>query len=115
VAAQEQQDERVVGFRDARLAGDRRRPDRRRELAVGACRVAPVLVDEPTLGGPDEPRGGPFRDAVPWPMIGRGDERLLDRVLGRVEVACPSGDDAKDLRRKVAQQVLDRRFGAQIG
>jgi len=74
-----------------------------------------MLVDEPALCRPDEPRGGAFRDAVPWPVVDRGDERLLDRVLGRVEVACPSGDDAKDLRRKVAQQVLDRRFGAQIG
>jgi len=73
-----------------------------------------MLIDEPTLGGPDEPCGGPVGDAVPWPMVGRGDKRLLDRVLCRVEVACPSGDDAKDLRRKIAQQVLDRGFGAQI-
>ena len=74
-----------------------------------------MLIDEPTLGGPDEPCGGPVRDAVPWPMIGRGDECLLNRVLGRVEVASPSGDDAKDLRRKIAQQVLDSGFGVQIG
>ena len=74
-----------------------------------------MLVDEPTFGGPDEPRGRLSRDAVPGPVIGRGDERLLHRVLGGVEVACPSGDDAEDLRREVAQQVLDRRSGVQIG
>ena len=74
-----------------------------------------MLVDEPAFGCPDEPRGGPVRDAVAWPVIGRGDERLLDRILGRVEVACPSGDDAEDLRREVAEQILDRRVGAQIG
>jgi hypothetical protein len=66
-----------------------------------------MLVDEPVLGGPDQPSGGPVRDAVPRPVVGRGDERLLDRVLGRVEVACPSGDDTEDLRCEIAEQVLD--------
>src|SRR6266516_6022511 len=42
-------------------------------------------------------------------MQRRGDERLLHGVLGGVEVAGPPHDRAEDLRRQVAQQVLDPR------
>ena len=40
-------------------------------------------------------------------MVGRGDERFLDGVLGRVEVARAASDRAEDLRRQSAKQVLD--------
>jgi hypothetical protein len=39
---------------------------------------------------------------------GRGEKRLLDGVLGGVEIAVPANERAKDLRRQLAQQVLDR-------
>jgi len=41
-------------------------------------------------------------------MIGGRQQRLLDGVLGSVEVAIPANERAKDLRRQLAQQVLDR-------
>jgi hypothetical protein len=41
-------------------------------------------------------------------MRGGREQRLLDGVLGRVEVAIPANERAKDLRRQLAQQVLDR-------
>ena len=44
----------------------------------------------------------------PVPPAGVGDdERLLDGVLGAVEVAVPADEDGEDLRRQLAQQVLD--------
>jgi hypothetical protein len=36
-----------------------------------------------------------------------GEERFLDGVLGRVEVAGSARQSAKDLRRELTQQVLD--------
>jgi hypothetical protein len=41
-------------------------------------------------------------------MRGGREQRLLDGVLGGVEVAIPANERAKDLRRQIAQQVLDR-------
>ena len=40
-------------------------------------------------------------------MVRGREEGLLDGVLGRVEVARSAGQRAKDLRRELAQQVLD--------
>ena len=39
--------------------------------------------------------------------VGGGEQRLLDGVLGGVEVAVPARERAEDLRRQLAQQVLD--------
>ena len=39
---------------------------------------------------------------------GRGQQRLLDRVLAGVELAVAADQHAEDLRRELAQQVLDR-------
>ena len=44
---------------------------------------------------------------VSRPAFGGGDECLLDCVLRAVEVAEAAGERAEDLRRKLAQQVLD--------
>jgi hypothetical protein len=40
-------------------------------------------------------------------VFGRREERLLDRVLGGVEVAGSARERAEDLRRQLAQQVLE--------
>ena len=77
------------------------------QLAIRPCLLAPALVDEPPAGRPLQPRPRVLRDAFARPMIGRRDQRLLDGVLGRVEVARLASERADDLRRKVAQQVLD--------
>ena len=42
-------------------------------------------------------------------MHGGREQRLLDGVLGGVEVAVPAHERAEDLRRQLAQQVLDTR------
>ena len=40
-------------------------------------------------------------------MVRGREQRLLDGVLGRIEVTRSAGQRADDLRRKLAQQVLD--------
>ena len=84
----------------------------------GSCRAAIVsrslrellatpLVDQPPLGGLDQPAARAGRDAVPRPVHGCREQRLLDGILGGVEVAVPAGEHAEDLRRELAQQGLD--------
>ena len=48
-----------------------------------------------------------IRYAVVRPLLGRGQQRLLDGVLARVELAVASDERAEDLRRQTAQQALD--------
>ena len=85
----------------------RRLPQGGDRLPVPAGLLAPPLVDQPPLGGLDQPATRAGRDAVPRPVHGRREQRLLDGILGGVEVAVPAGEHAEDLRRELAQQGLD--------
>ena len=85
----------------------------RLELAVRARALASPLIDQLATGRRHQPGTRVGRDALPRPMVGGGDQRLLDGVLGRVEVARAAGERAKDLRRQRAQQVLDIGWDAQ--
>ena len=69
--------------------------------------LAALVVDQAATGGTLQPPARVRRDALARPVIGGGDERLLDGVLGRVEIARAVGKRAKDLRREGAEQVLD--------
>ena len=79
-----------------------RRPrGRRRALSLRnwsiSRREATVISQPRGLSG--HALGGPLR---------RGrEQRLLDRVLARVELPVPAHEHAEDLRRQLAQQVLD--------
>ena len=92
----------------------RRTPHGRRRLLQGGSRLpvlagllAPPLVDQPPLGDLDQPATRAGRDAVSGPVHGRREQRLLNGILGGVEVAIPAGEHAEDLRRELAQQGLD--------
>jgi hypothetical protein len=76
-------------------------------LAASAGRGAALLVDQPAGRRGDQPGAGVVGDAVARPGRVRGDEGLLGGILGGGEVAAPAGEDADDLRRQVAQQVVD--------
>ena len=65
-----------------------------------------LVIDEPAARGPNEPAARIGREALSRPVVGGRDQRLLDRVLGGIEIARPAGQDGEDLRREVAQQVL---------
>ena len=45
--------------------------------------------------------------ALIGPLQRSGEERLLHGVFGRVELPVPAHQCAEDLRRELAQQVLD--------
>ena len=64
------------------------------------------LVDQPPGGDGDQPAARVVRHAVGGPLRGRGQQRLLDGVLARVELAVAADQRAEDLRRQLAQQVL---------
>ena len=75
-------------------------------LSVAPGCVAAVLVDQPPRRRGHQPAERVLGDPVAPVGVG-DDERLLDGVLGAVEVAVPSDEDGEDLRRELAQQVLD--------
>ena len=77
-------------------------------LARSARPVAAPLVDHPAawpsatsqaIGCSGTPSFGQ--------RVAGGDQRLLHGVLGRIEVAVAAHERAEDLRRQLAQQVLD--------
>jgi len=80
---------------------------RRQSLPAPAGQLAALEIDEPETGGPCQPAARVRRDAVTRPMVRGGQEGFLDGVLGRIEVPGSAGQRAKDLRRELAQQVLD--------
>ena len=69
--------------------------------------LAPPLVDQPALGGLQQPAAWALGNPVPRPVLSGSEERLLNGVLGGVEVAVPANERPEDLRRRLAQQVLD--------
>jgi hypothetical protein len=104
MAAHEQNEQRVV------LVGDRWRwrvLQRRNGLAAFARLLASQLVDHPALGGLDQPPARLRGNSVTGPVQGGRQQRFLDGVLGSVEVAIPADERAEDLRRQLAQQVVD--------
>ena len=58
----------------------------------------------------NQPAARVVGQAVARPLRGRGDQRLLHRVLGGGEIAEAADDRAEHLRRELAQQLL----GAEI-
>ena len=64
-------------------------------------------VGQPTGGDGDQPAAWTGWDSVGRPLARGGEQRLLDGVLGEVEMPVSSCQRAEDLRREVAQQVLD--------
>jgi hypothetical protein len=111
MAAHEQHGQRVV------LIGHlsrRRFPQRGQVFPVSPRPLAAPLIDQPPLGRLDQPAARLLRNAVPRPVQRCGEQRLLDGVLGRVEIPVPARERAEDLRRQLAQQVLDTGGNVQL-
>jgi hypothetical protein len=69
--------------------------------------LAPQPVDRLVAADPGDPGARVVRDAVCRPALERDDERLLDRLLGEVEVA-EDPDQARDRpSRLVPEQAVD--------
>ena len=120
VAAHEQQGERVVLLGGRRRAGRRRdpvlRPRLRRVgvLALPARVLAARLVGHAPRRDGDQPGARALGEPVRGPLRRGRQERLLDGVLAGVEPAVAPDEHAEDLRRELAQQVLDAGVGAHI-
>ena len=77
-------------------------------LAPAPGLLAAQVVEHPPVRDLDEPAARVVRQPVARPLLGGRDQRLLDGVLRGGEVVVAAQQRAEDLRREVAQQVLDR-------
>src|SRR5215218_7419326 len=82
---------------------------RSRSVPVGAGRLAPQPVDGPVAGGGDDPPGGTGRHAVHRPALQGGQEGVLYRLLGGVDVAEEAGEDGDRAPVGLAEDRLDVR------
>ena len=97
----------------------RRRPrghGPRRELVFAAAAGLLATQEGGQLTSParDQPRPRRVRGAVGRPLSGCGEQSLLDRVLGQVEMPVAAHQCPKHLWRTVAQQVLDGGRGGRV-
>lgn len=119
VAAEEEQDQRVVLFgallvsrRRVHLVGGRSR--RGDVLAAAPGLVAAQLVGDPPRGDGDQPGARVVRHTLRGPLHRGGEQGLLHRVLTRVEGSVAAHERAEDLRRGLTQQALDALLAAHI-
>ena len=101
VAAAEEQEEGVVAL----LGGGRPRLGVRRLLAAVAGGLAAAGVDEPPGRDRHQPRARVAR-RVPGPHPQRLEQRLLQRVLGGIEVLAPPDQAREHPRDEGAQRAL---------
>src|ERR671924_1834911 len=87
---------------------------RGRVFAAAASILAAQLVGQAAGGDRQKPAPRVLGHAVRRPLDCRGEQRLLHRVLAGVEPAVPANQRAEDLRRELAEQVLDAGRGFHI-
>ena len=75
--------------------------------AGGRCRCASWSTSAASATVSSQARGW-SGTPVGRPLQRRGEQRLLHGVLAGVELPVPADQRAEDLRRELAQQVLDR-------
>jgi hypothetical protein len=89
-----------------------------RELAQRGVEAGtpPQAVDRPKATGRDQPRPRAGRDAGARPCLGRGDEGILEGLLGEVEVPEEPDERREDATRfrpvELVEPPLDRRVRA---
>ena len=112
MAAHEEQDEGIIllwGVVAVGGAGNlqlRRHETDHDRLTAAAGHLGPDVIGNPPRRDLIKPGARVVGHALARPLRGRGDQRLLNRVLRSAEVAEPPDDRAEHLRREVAQQVL---------
>ena len=77
-------------------------------FAPAPGQIGAQLIGHAPGGDLDQPAARVVGHALLWPLHGRREQRLLNRVLGGGEVPEAPDHRAEDLRRKLAQQVLAR-------
>jgi len=85
-----------------------------RLLLVRSPRLAAGPVDRLAAGGGEQPGPGVVGQAIAGPSLERGDARLLERVLGEVEVAERADERREDLARLTPEDLLGRHATAGV-
>src|SRR5690349_18727421 len=101
MTAHEEQDERVVFFAPAIDLDCRRQLvhfHRRSGLTAPARELATHAIDHAPGSDLSQPRTGIVGDALPRPLSGRRDQRLLDCVFGAGEITESPDYGAEHLR-----------------
>jgi hypothetical protein len=94
------------GTRNARVISAVVSPPRRRRVsATGAA------VDRPVAGGGDDPSRWARGQSDRRPPLHRCGERVLDRLLGEVEVTEDTNQDGYRVAVLLAEHALDHRGG----
>ena len=88
-----------------------RHAPREQLLAVCAGTVTAPLVDVAARGHSDQPALGALRDAIDRPLPGCSEQRLLDGVFGRIEVAVAPGQRREHVWRTVTPDLLETALG----
>jgi hypothetical protein len=78
-----------------------------RLLALPPRALAAPGIHQSPPGDGDEPRARVVGDPLLGPLPGGGDERLLHRVLARLELPVPADERAEHARGQLAKQVVD--------
>jgi hypothetical protein len=111
VAAGEDQAQAVVGH--GALLGRLVAGVQQRGLGVpvGAGRLPPEAVDRPVAGGGDDPSRRARRQPAGRPPLERRGERVLDRLLGDLDVTEDADQDGHRAAVLLAEDTLDLRGG----
>jgi hypothetical protein len=78
-----------------------------RHPSAGPSALGTDPVDGAVARGGDDPRRGVVGDAAFRPPLERGDEGVLDRLLGTIEIAKDAGEDGDRLSRLAPEQTVD--------
>jgi hypothetical protein len=115
VRAGEDQPQAVVAHRPLllRLVADMR--EHGRGVPVGAGRLAAEAVDRAAPRGEDDPALRTGREPGPRPALHGDGERVLDRLLGDVDVAEDADEDGHRAAVLGAEDTLDLRRGRHRG
>ena len=90
----------LVAAQRPQLGLERAAPPRPAALGADA-------VERPVARGGDDPGRRVVRQAVARPALQRGQERVLDRLLGAIEVAEDAGEDGDRPSRLAPEQAVD--------
>ncbi len=110
MAAQEEEGESVVMRRDSL---GRQLQGRRGFLPTTAGALAAPLIDQAPGSDGHQPRSRVVRRTCLRPLERGREQGLLHRVLAGVELPVAPHEDGEDLRRQLAQEVLDLGVRAQ--
>jgi hypothetical protein len=97
------------------LAAQRPQLGLQRDPPAGPAALAPDPVDRPVARRGDDPRRRVRGRAVARPALQRDQERVLDRLLGAIEVAEDAREQRDRLPRLAPEQAVDEDVAGAAG